>query len=45
LDACGIFVAALAAHEINLALNLEMPGVTSVAGFQNPRCAGTAWIR
>lgn len=44
-DACGIFVVALAdsfrslyllgAHEINLAWNVEMPGVTSVAGFQS----------
>ena len=45
-DACGIVVVALAvsfrsrynlvlvAHEINLTLNVEMLGVTSVAGFQ-----------
>ena len=57
LDVCGIFVVALAvslssrynlvfvAHEINLALNVEMPGVTSVAGFQSQHCAGSTWTR
>jgi hypothetical protein len=56
-DACGIFVVALAvsfssrynlvlgAHEINLTLNIEMLGVTSVAGFQNQQRAGSKWTR
>ena len=49
-DACGLFVVARTAslssrynlvpgaHEINLAWNVEMPGVTSVAGFQSRQC-------
>ena len=53
----GIFVVALAAslsfrynlvlgaHEINLALNVEMLGVTSVAGFQSQQRAGSTWTR
>jgi hypothetical protein len=47
LNTCGIFVAALAvtAHEINLAVNAEAPGVTSVAGFQRRQCAGSTWTR
>ena len=35
----------LGAHKINLTLNVEMPGVTSVAGFQNQRRAGSTWTR
>ena len=57
VDACGIFVVALAAflssrynlvlgaHEINLILNVEMLGVTSVAGFQSEQRAGSTWTR
>jgi len=56
-DARGIFVVALAAslsfrynlvlgaHKINLALNVEMLGVTSVAGFQSQQRAGSTWTR
>jgi hypothetical protein len=33
------------AHEMNLTLNVEMPGVTSVAGFQTEQRAGSTWIR
>jgi len=56
-DVCDIFVVplpaslssrynlVLGAHEINLALNVEMLGVTSVAGFQNQQRAGTTWTR
>jgi hypothetical protein len=33
------------AHEINLALNVEMLGVTSVAGFQKQQRAGSTWTR
>jgi hypothetical protein len=56
-DACGIFIVALAAslrsrynlvlgaHEINLALNVAMPGVTSLAGFQSQQRAGSTWTR
>jgi hypothetical protein len=56
-DPRGIFVAALAAsfrsrynpllgaHEINLTRNVEMPGVTSVAGFQSQQNAGSTWTR
>jgi hypothetical protein len=33
----------LGAHEINLALNAEMPGVTSVAGFESHQRAGSTW--
>ena len=35
----------LAAHDIRLALNVEMLGVTSVAGFQNQQRAGSTWTR
>ena len=35
----------LGAHEINLTLNVETLGVTSVAGFQNQQRAGSAWTR
>ena len=60
-DACGIFVVALAAslssryhlvlgaHEINLTLNVEMLGVTSVAGFRSAQAQSVVrvklWIR
>jgi hypothetical protein len=56
-DAWGVFVVALgvslssrynlmlSAHEINLALNAEMLGVTSVAGFQSQQRAGSTWTR
>jgi hypothetical protein len=55
--ACCIFVVALAAflssrynlvlgaHEINLTRNVEMLGVTSVAGFQSEQRAGSTWTR
>jgi hypothetical protein len=33
----------LGAHEINLTLNVEMLGVTSVAGFQSQQRAGWTW--
>jgi hypothetical protein len=35
----------LCAHEINLAWNVEMQGVTSVAGFQSQQRAGSTWTR
>ena len=35
----------LCAHEINLAWNVEMLGVTSVAGFQSQQYAGSTWTR
>ena len=55
-DACGIVVAlaasissrynvVLGAHEINLTLNVEMLGVTSMAGFQSQQRAGSTWTR
>jgi hypothetical protein len=56
-DACGIFDMAIAvslscrynvvlgAHEINLTLNVEMLGVTSVAGFRSRQRAGSTWTR
>jgi hypothetical protein len=33
----------LCAHEINLAWNVEMTGVTSVAGFQSQHRPGSTW--
>ena len=36
---------ALGAHEINLTLNVEMLGVTSVAGFESHPGAGSTWTR
>src|ERR1700678_1545490 len=36
---------ALVAHEINLARNVEMPGVTSVAGFGSQQRSGSTWTR
>jgi hypothetical protein len=35
----------LGAHEINLTLNVEMLGVTSVAGFKSHLGAGSTWTR
>jgi hypothetical protein len=35
----------LGAHDMRLALNIEMLGVTSVAGIQNQQRAGLAWTR
>jgi hypothetical protein len=35
----------LCAHEINLTWNVEMLGVTSVAGFQSQQRAGSTWTR
>ena len=35
----------LGAYKINLALNVEMLGVTSVAGFRNQERAGSTWTR
>ena len=35
----------LGTHEINLTLNVEMLGVTSVARFQSQQRAGSTWTR
>ena len=35
----------LAAHEINLTRNVEMLGVTSMAGLENHQRAGSTWTR
>ena len=35
----------LGAHKINLTLNVEMLGVTSVAGFESHPGAGSTWTR